>query len=375
MKSPKELPMILDLVLNKCSLLIQKKTEIINMKYNEVIIALKQKNLDLAKLKMGNLIKFEKNIEAIIILKPILERIQKNCASMLSKKECPISLRPPLDSVLYASVRLQLEDLKQFREIIIQMYGRDYVKIAINNEDKIANQDLISKLKEANLTEATIKERLTKVIKELQAKANNTNSAKKEEKDIFGGDTVGNTIILNPQPSENIPIDLITRLNIDDNNSASNTDKNQIFDTLGGNTVETMHLSVANPDNKTNPYEETLDELFGTTIQQISSGRTLGLDKSLKIAKGGVIDPFDKKNKDKIKDPFAVDTIELKGEEENLKKINKGEEIKPISPNFTDNPFDIPTIIEEKLNNESKEGPDPFDTNIKIKDPFGGDTI
>ena len=54
MKSPKELPMILDLVLNKCSLLIQKKTEIINMKYNEVIIALKQKNLDLAKLKMGS---------------------------------------------------------------------------------------------------------------------------------------------------------------------------------------------------------------------------------------------------------------------------------------------------------------------------------
>ena len=72
MKSPKELPMILDLVLNKCSLLIQKKTEIINMKFNEVIIALKQKNLDLAKLKMGSLIKFEKNIEAINILKKIV---------------------------------------------------------------------------------------------------------------------------------------------------------------------------------------------------------------------------------------------------------------------------------------------------------------
>ena len=61
---------------------------------------------------LNAVLKFEKNIEAIIILKPILERIQKNCASMLSKKECPISLRPPLDSVLYASTRLQLEDLQ-----------------------------------------------------------------------------------------------------------------------------------------------------------------------------------------------------------------------------------------------------------------------
>ena len=159
MKSSKELPMILDLISQKFGLLLKNKTEIIQIKNNEVLVAINQKNLDLAKQKMRIVLKFEKNIEAINILNPILERLQKNCDSMLTKKECPISLRPPLDSVLYASTRLQLEDLKQLKEIITKMYGGDYVKVAINNEDKIVNQDLISKLNEANITEETIKGR------------------------------------------------------------------------------------------------------------------------------------------------------------------------------------------------------------------------
>ena len=117
MKSPKELPTALELILKKFELLIQNKSEIINQKNEEVLACINQKNLDSAKLKMKGVLKFEKNIEAIIILKPILERIQKNCASMLSKKECPISLRPPLDSVLYASTRLHLSDLKNLKEI------------------------------------------------------------------------------------------------------------------------------------------------------------------------------------------------------------------------------------------------------------------
>ena len=107
MKSSKELPMILDLISQKFGLLLKNKAEIIQIKNNEVLVAINQKNLDLAKQKMGTVLKFEKNIEAINILNPILERLQKNCDSMLTKKECPISLRPPLDSVLYASTRLQ----------------------------------------------------------------------------------------------------------------------------------------------------------------------------------------------------------------------------------------------------------------------------
>ena len=303
MKSPKELPKVLELILKKFELLIQNKSEIINQKNEEVLACINQKNLDSAKLKMKGVLKFEKNIEAIIILKPILERIQKNCASMLSKKECPISLRPPLDSVLYASTRLHLSDLKNLKEIIIQMYGADYVKNAINDEDKIVNQDLISKLNWANITEETINERLINFIKGIQVKTN-----KKEEDDMFGK-TVGNTININQISSDTIPEILIQRL--------KKKDENQIEDPLGGDTYKTMQLSVANPDNKSNPYEESLDDLFGPTIEPVPSGRTLGLNISLKLGKGkeNNIDPFDKNNKDKIKDPFGDTTIKSEGDE------------------------------------------------------------
>ena len=71
-----------------------------------------------------------------------------------------------------------------------------------------------------------------------------------------------------------------------------------------------MPLSVANPDNKKNPYEETLDDLFGPTIEPVASGRTSGLKISLKLAQGNSsMDPFDINNKDKIKDAFDVNTI------------------------------------------------------------------
>ena len=319
MKSSKELPMILDLISQKFGLLLKNKTEIIQIKNNEVLVAINQKNLDLAKQKMGTVLKFEKNIEAINILNPILERLQKNCDSMLTKKECPISLRPPLDSVLYASTRLQLEDLKQLKEIITKMYGGDYVKVAINNEDKIVNQDLISKLNEANISEETIKGRLAEAIKELKSKIK-ASSLKKEEKDMFG-DTVDNTIQIKPQSDGTFPIpisclkddkydpfggDTIKTITNEETIKAGDN----ILDILSGKTTETMPLSVANPDNKKNPYEETLDDLFGPTIEPVASGRTSGLKISLKLAQGNSsMDPFDINNKDKIKDAFDVNTI------------------------------------------------------------------
>ena len=310
MKSSKELPMILDLILQKFSLLMKNKAEIIQIKNNEVLVAINQKNLDLAKQKMGTVLKFEKNIEAINILNPILERLQKNCDSMLTKKECPISLRPPLDSVLYASTRLQLEDLKQLREIIIQMYGKDYVSKAFINEDQIVNQDLISKLNEANITEATIKERLVKVIQEIKSKKNNTSSNKKEDKDIFG-DTVDNTIkyVENPIVASLNKPPLYVNFAYPFGGDTMQTSSSE--DIFGGNTIETMHSSVANPDNKKNPFEETLDDLFGPTIETETSGGNVGLNLSLKLGQGNNIDPFDQKNKDKIKDAFDVKTITM----------------------------------------------------------------
>ena len=135
------------------------------------------------------------------------------------------------------------------------------------------------------------------------------------------GDTVDNTIQIKPQSDGTFPIpisclkddkydpfggDTIKTITNEETIKAGDN----ILDILSGKTTETMPLSVANPDNKKNPYEETLDDLFGPTIEPVASGRTSGLKISLKLAQGNSsMDPFDINNKDKIKDAFDVNTI------------------------------------------------------------------
>ena len=135
------------------------------------------------------------------------------------------------------------------------------------------------------------------------------------------GDTIDDTIKIKPQSDGTFPIpisclkgdkydpfggDTIKTITNEETIKAGDN----ILDILSGKTTETMPLSVANPDNKKNPYEETLDDLFGPTIEPVASGRTSGLKISLKLAQGNSsMDPFDINNKDKIKDAFDVNTI------------------------------------------------------------------
>ena len=109
----------------------------------------------------------------MIILKETQNhKIQLNGKSFAKSKlnllapsgECPISLRPPLDSIVYASKKLNIDELNQLREKISKMYGEDYIKKASNNEDQIVNQELIQKLNET-IPEETIKKKLTTFIK------------------------------------------------------------------------------------------------------------------------------------------------------------------------------------------------------------------
>ena len=420
--------MSIDIAQKKCKNIIKKYIESMKKKDGEIYQSLKQRNLDLSKKRMGSLIKEENNTAALIILNKIFDNVKLKSALMVSSKECPVGLRPPLDSIIYASTRLKIEELNELREKLKQMYGEAYIKKAKNNEDEIVNQDLITRLKGENINEENIKERLIKFIKEKQAirksavnltlsqsntsqnppeqnqppkntnntnnntnKVNNVNNAqptkKKEEDDLFGK-TVVDTVVkskkeenqkqdkpsntnnnntnnntnANQLPPGSISIDMLAGLNIkglDDILGGPTTktvnmeneenepllDEDKILDILGGETCQTMQLSVANPDNKENPYEGNINDIVGG------------------------VDPFDEKNKDKIKDAFAGETIKSEGEE------NKQEEIKPFDPDNMADPLGGPTLLVEEMPINSKEGKDPFDKNNQIEDPFGGKTI
>ena len=153
----------------KCKLIIKKRAETMKKKDDEIYAALKQRNLDLSLQRMESYLKDENYIAALLILKNIFDNIKVKSALMVSSKECPVSLRPPLDSIIYASTRLKLEELNDLIDKIKQMYGENYINKAKNNEDEIVNQILVTKLNGGNISKETVKERLSKFIKEKQA--------------------------------------------------------------------------------------------------------------------------------------------------------------------------------------------------------------
>ena len=96
---------------------------------------------------MDNLLKEEDYITIYyLILEPLLKIIKEKSNYILSNDECSRELRTPLDTILYSSTRLEIDELIQFREIIKQKYGSEYISKVDNNIDKLINEVLFEKL-------------------------------------------------------------------------------------------------------------------------------------------------------------------------------------------------------------------------------------
>ena len=115
-------------------------------------------------------------------------------------------------------------------------------------------------------------------------------------------------------------------------------------DPIGGTINQTMNISVANPGNKQNPFDN--DPFGGKTIREDPfGGKTIREEQALKINAGikkSGVDPFEKGAN--VPDPFGGDTIK----EEGTLKMD---------------------------GSVKKTGVDPFEKGAYVPDPFGGDTI
>ena len=136
------------------------KNEINSIK-EEIIISLNQKDLNTSKTKMEKYLKEEDYLTVYDILNRILNNLKEKCNIIVSNKECPNELRVSLDSVIYSSNKLDIKELKEFKEKINELYGSNYINKAENNENKLVNEVIFEKLKmNNNYTEQLIKTRL-----------------------------------------------------------------------------------------------------------------------------------------------------------------------------------------------------------------------
>ena len=166
MSTPAEIKTYMMIAQNRLTLNRNKKIESIRKKKNEIAKSLKDNNLDVAKAKMDSLIREEDYITVYDILGPLLEILKERVTYIISNNECPPDLRAQLDSVIYASTRLEFEELMVLRDMIMRRYGAAYIQKADNNADKLVNINLIEKLKIKPASDAFVTIRLKQLCKE-----------------------------------------------------------------------------------------------------------------------------------------------------------------------------------------------------------------
>ena len=164
--TPAEIKTFIMIAQTKLSLFRNKKIDIIKKKKLEIAKCLKENNLDVAKAKMDSLIREEDAITSYDILGPLLEILKERVTYIISSSECPPDLRAQLDSVIYASIRLDLEELMKLRDLILRKYGSAYIQKAENNVDKLVNINLVEKLKIKPASDAFLIIRLKQLCKE-----------------------------------------------------------------------------------------------------------------------------------------------------------------------------------------------------------------
>jgi len=227
---------------------------------------------------MKKILKEEDYIIIYDILDRILKTLIEKITSLTENKECPIELRPLLNTVIYIAPKLKIKELKIFRDIFKDKYGKDYIKKVDNNEDDSVNEVLIEKLKDNIYSDVIINTRLKlicqeKIIDSQFLESLNTNQV--TTSDIFLRLRTVNTLhsssnISNSQRGERKEIDKSNKIEEsknkkEDKNIVDNSDKySDEFEKLKNNDplkrIKTINDPIQEGENLFVPYDEKIDE-------------------------------------------------------------------------------------------------------------------
>ena len=402
--SPDKLRTLIDSSKNKCKEERAKKIEAINKIKSEIVKFIKENDMKSANTKTDILIKDENYVAVYDILDPIFELIKTKCNYIISTTECPEDLRNYLDSLLYAAIRLDIDELMIFKAKINKIYGSDYIEIAVNNKDKKVNNDLVEKLKITTFSEEIIKQRQNQLLSEDQTKVQQHNNS--EAKNSTSKGILKNFNNNNQSPSTNINSKSTIKGNIIDESpadeGASTKNKKEKIVMFNQTLLDTIHIQKKSQLSKSNFNNNSKIDSFHND-NKISEGESKAVElfptktiKTILVSENQPQDDNDNENVNnslfgKTKKTFFNNnnqSNEQPKENGNIdKELFRAETYKTLNesianPNDKENPYegnaaDIlgKTIQKEEVVINPKENDDIFDPNAKLQDPFGGKTI
>ena len=161
--NPKYLKGLLELSQKKCIQYHKENEEIILKKKEEIINFLQLKDMNSSKDIMEMILKKEDYIIIYDLLNRIIETLKEKTNLLLDSNECPPNLKTPLYTILFSANRLEIKELKEFRKIIREKYGSEYISKIDDNEELLVNEVLFEKLKDNIYPEQLIKTRLKNI--------------------------------------------------------------------------------------------------------------------------------------------------------------------------------------------------------------------
>ena len=161
-----EIKTYINIIQNRMKLYRNKRLDSIKSKRKEIEKNLRENNLEIAKAKMDSIIRDEDMITVFDILTPLCEILSERVTYIIASTECPADLRAQLDSILYASTRVEIPEFQVLRDLILRKYGQNYLMKADSNVDKLVNVNLEEKLRIKPASEVFLIIRLKQFCKE-----------------------------------------------------------------------------------------------------------------------------------------------------------------------------------------------------------------
>jgi hypothetical protein len=137
-----------------------KKVELIKKKVKEIIETLNNQNLEIAKAKMEAVLREEDYITVYDILGPLCEILKEKVTYLLYSDKCPEDLRSPVDTIIYASTRIEIDELHKVRDLLRHKFGELFITKANSNADQLVNRNVVDKLKIKPASESLLIARL-----------------------------------------------------------------------------------------------------------------------------------------------------------------------------------------------------------------------
>ena len=128
---------------NKYQNLKNKTIQMINKTYLEIDKYFKEKNLDVCKIKMDEIINKENSVYSLDILINSCKIIKAKIEFLMKQNQVPNDLRIYFDNILFASQNFEIEEFPQFKQMLSNKFGKQFIQNCELNKDNFVNQNLI----------------------------------------------------------------------------------------------------------------------------------------------------------------------------------------------------------------------------------------